>query len=90
MVATGRQYRVWIVHCPGWQAESFTDVPPQAIAVEPAEEMLMSAADAGVYIESFNQIAHSQSAGHWAIAIPVRLRYEGDLTAGEAVDGRET
>ena len=80
------QYRVWIVRYAGWQPQSWSDVPEQAVAVEPAEDALMSAVVAGHYVEGFNLTALSEPSGHWAVAVPVRLRYEGDLAAGQGID----
>lgn len=87
MTAAGaeRRYRVWIVTCEGWQPQSASDVPPQAIPLEPAEEGLMTAEEAGAYLEGFNQTALEEQTGHWAVAVPVRMRYEGDLMTGEEV-----
>jgi hypothetical protein len=84
------QYRVWIVRYVGWQPQNWRDVPAQAVAVEPAEVAPMSAEVAGHYVEGFNLIALSEPSGHWAVAVPVRLRYEGDLSAGQALLGLQT
>jgi len=80
-----RRFRVWIVNCEGWRPQSVTDVPTHAVAVEPAEEAPMSAEEAGIYIESFNETALSEQTGNWAVAVPLWVRYEGDLTAGQSV-----
>ena len=78
-----RRYRVWIVSCEGWRPQSVSDVPAHAVAVEPAEETPMSAEEAGIYVESFNATALAEPSGHWAVAVPLQVRYEGDLAAGE-------
>ena len=80
-----RRYRVWIVTCEGWQPQSASEVPPHAIALEPAEEGLMSAAEAGAYLEGFNQTAVELHTGRWAVMVPITVRYEGDLAAGGVV-----
>jgi len=86
-VAAMPQFRVWIVTCENWQPQSPTDVPRRAVALEPAEEAIMSAEEAEAYRVGFNQLALDDEDDRWAIAVPVRARYEGDLTPGEVVGG---
>ncbi|MCE9555201.1 MAG: hypothetical protein K8T91_17770 [Planctomycetes bacterium] len=80
-----RRYRVWIVTCEGWLPQSPSDVPPHAIALEPAEEWLMSAEEAGAYLEGFNQTVLEEQTGHWAVAVPIQVRYEGNIQEGKVV-----
>ena len=50
-----KRYRVWIAAVSDWQPQYCTDVPPTAVAIEPAEEGTMSARQAAGYIEAFNR-----------------------------------
>jgi hypothetical protein len=81
----GIRYRVWIVRYEGWQPDSWCDVPPGAIAVEPAERKTMSILRARRYVEAFNRVAQEGRQKKWAVALPVTIRYEGDPRPGEPV-----
>jgi hypothetical protein len=77
------QYRVWIARVSGWQPREFADVPPMAVALEPAEEGLMSARQAARYVQVFNRIVLRTGPKVWAIALPVAIRYQGDPVPGQ-------
>jgi hypothetical protein len=77
------RYRVWIAAYQQWQPANCQDVPPQAIALEPAEQGTMSARQARRYVAAFNRAALGQGRRLWAIALPVAVRYEGDPRPGQ-------
>jgi len=83
---TGRRFRVWIAGYDRWQPAGFAEVPPGAVALEPAEEGTMSAAQATAYVEAFNRAALARQRKIWAVALPVVVRYEGDLRPGEKIE----
>ena len=78
-------YRVWIAKITHWEPKNWGDVPPEAIALEPAEEDAMSAAQAATYLRAFNQAVLRHDPRVWAIALPVALQYEGDPQPGQTV-----
>ena len=77
------RYRVWIAAYHDWQPAGCQDVPPQAVALEPAEDRTMSARQARRYVAAFNRVALSQGRRLWAVALPVAVRYEGDPQPGQ-------
>jgi hypothetical protein len=79
------QYRVWIVEYADWQPRDPRGVPPQARALEPAEEGTMSARQARLYTQSFNRTILAARRQVWAVAVPVIVRYEGDLLPGQGL-----
>jgi hypothetical protein len=81
----GIRYRVWIVRYEGWLPGAWHDVPPGAIAVEPAERGTMPARRARRYVEAFNRAAESGPRKIWAVALPVAVRYMGDPEPGETL-----
>lgn len=76
-------FRVWIAARGRWQPAHARDRPPHAIALEPAEERIFTAREAARYVKAFNRTARAQEIPVWAIALPVVVRYEGDLRPGE-------
>ena len=50
--------------------------------MEPAEEGVLSAHQAACYVKAFNRAALGQGLRVWAVALPVVVRYEGDLRPG--------
>jgi hypothetical protein len=78
-----RRYRVWIAAVSGWQPRKCLDVPPTAVAIEPAEEGTMSARRAAAYVRAFNRVHLGPHPKIWAIAVPVTIRYEGEPEPGE-------
>jgi hypothetical protein len=77
-------YRVWIVrYREGWRPSQWHDVPPDAVAVEPAERGVMSGRLARNYVEAFNRVAQAGARRLWAVALPVTIRYAGDPRPGQ-------
>jgi hypothetical protein len=102
----GLPCRVWIV---GYSARDFRpvdwlDVPPNAVAIEPAETEPMSPDRAHRYVEAFNRAAFGCSSEEkpsekpekrgkkakkrWAVAVPVAVRYDGEPRPGEKLTRR--
>jgi hypothetical protein len=77
--------RVWIVRYEGSPPNCWHDVPAGAVAVEPAEGQAMSARRARRYVEAFNRSALGGAQKVWAVAVPVRICYEGDARPGECL-----
>ena len=82
------RYRVWIVRYQQWQPSGWHDVPPEAIAVEPAEPGTMTGRRSRRYVEAFNRAARDARQGIWAVALPVTVRYLGDPQPGAAIATR--
>jgi hypothetical protein len=61
------------------------DVPAAFVAVELAEEECFTAQDAAAYLEGFNGRMLQRSRGRWAVAVPVAVRYDGDVAPGQKV-----
>ena len=78
-------FRIWIVEYRDWQPRSTSDVPPKAIAIEPAAEGVLPSAEAAIYIAAFNQAMLAQNRSRWAVGVPVVQRFDGDLQPGEAI-----
>jgi hypothetical protein len=53
--APRQRYRIWIAGYDDWQPTDWRDVPPRAIAREPAEASVLSAAQAESFLEGFNR-----------------------------------
>jgi len=83
--ATGveNRCRVWIVRYGEVTPAGWHDVPPGAVAIEPAEGRPMTASQAKRYVEAFNRAALGGAQKVWAVALPVRVRYDGDPQPGE-------
>jgi hypothetical protein len=79
------RYRVWIAAVSDWQPQECTDVPPNAVAIEPAEEGTMSVRQAVGYVRAFNRVLLGKHPKVWAIAFPVTTRYEGEPEQGEMI-----
>jgi hypothetical protein len=77
------RYRVWIVRYEGGRPDSWCDVPPGAIAIEPAERGTMAARRARRYVQAFNRAAQEGRQKKWAVALPVTIHYVGDPRPGE-------
>jgi hypothetical protein len=77
--------RVWIVRYGGWQPQQWSDLPAEAIAVEPAEPGTMTARQACRYVEAFNRAVLGGRQKVWAVALPVAVRYLGDPQPGERI-----
>jgi hypothetical protein len=83
----GPLYRIWIAEVRDWQPVHWYDVPPAAIAWQPAEAGCFAADHACGYLESFNRQMLADSRPLWAVALPVRIEVAGDVQAGERIAG---
>ena len=79
--------RVWIVRYGESVPRGWHDVPPGAVAIEPAEGHAMTPRQARRYVEAFNRAALGGTQKVWAVALPVTVRYEGDARPGERLCG---
>ena len=79
------RYRVWIAAYRGWRPKSYCDVPPDAVAIEPAERGTMSARQAARYVEAFNRAALARDGRIWAVAILISVRYDGEPRPGQSL-----
>ena len=82
-------YRIWISRYQDWQPGDWHEVPPRAIAIEPAEPRPLPANQARAFLEGFNRAMLLASRPLWAVAVPIAIRYEGDAESGQPVAGRE-
>ncbi len=79
----GQLYRLWISrYDPSWCPNRWDDLPPRAWAIEPALEGTFDLKQADAFLEGFNRAMLDDPQRRWAIAVPVTVRYEGDLIAG--------
>jgi hypothetical protein len=78
-------YRVWVTHYRDWHPASWLDVPPVAVAIEPVSDATFSAEDAELFLQGFNSQLLQDTRGLWAVAVPITLRFEGDLHPGEEI-----
>jgi hypothetical protein len=78
-------FRIWVVRYEQWRPGAWDELPPRAIAVEAAEAAPLSAPEAARFIEGFNGTMLTRRCRLWAIAVPVTIRYEGDLRVGQTV-----
>ncbi len=83
-----KRFRVWIARYRRWQPTDCRQMPPEAVAVEPAEEGTMSREEAATYVEAFNGAALAQAGNLWAVALPVTVRYDGEPRPGQTIDLR--
>lgn len=82
------RFRVWITHCENdWRPRAWNDVPPVAVACEPAAEVAYTHTEAAAFVEGFNRAMLAQPRQVWAVAVPVTLRYDGDAQPGMPVYG---
>ena len=85
--ATPQHYRVWIVQFDRCEPVRPDEVPAaRAVALEPAEEGTMPAAEARAYVEAFNRVAARGRRRVRAVALPVVIRYQGEPRPGQALD----
>ena len=76
-------YRLWVSRYDNWAPARWDDVPPQAVALEAAVDGVYSAAQAAAFVEGFNTEMLRDPQHRWAVAVPVRVRYDGDLHPGQ-------
>ncbi len=80
-----RGYRVWLVGYRRWRPRHWWAVPPRAVALRPMHQQLLSSDQAAAYVETFNRRMLARPKRLWAVAVPVVMRYAGDLDYGQAV-----
>ncbi len=78
-------YRVWLAGYSDWQPSHWSDVPPNSIALRPAEPGCMTCEQATQYIESFNQAMLARPKNVWAVGVRIAVRYRGDLFPGQTL-----
>lgn len=78
-------YRVWIGHYARWIPHHWSDVPPQAEAVELADSRLLQRDAARQVVEGFNRRMLEREKQLWAIAVPVRVRIDGEPQRGQTI-----
>jgi hypothetical protein len=83
------RFRVWIVAYQSTPPTDWHAPPARAVAVEPVERGTMSARQAGLYVEAFNQAASNSPHNQWAVALPVTIHYEGDPQPGQLLGKRD-
>lgn len=85
--ASPPRFRVWILHCEPWKPRHWDDVPPRAIALEPAEAGCFSAREARDYVEGFNT-SPERPPRLWAMRVPIRWQVDVELRPGAVLDSR--
>ena len=79
------RYRIWIVRYEGLSPGSPHDIPPNAIALELAEQGTMALPLARRYVEAFNRAVERRARKVWAVAVPVQIVYAGEPQPGEVL-----
>ncbi|HEX4143881.1 MAG TPA: hypothetical protein VHY91_10135 [Pirellulales bacterium] len=80
--APRQRFRIWIAGYDDWQPTDWRDVPPRAIAREPAEALVLSAAQAESFVEGFNrEMLRKQSRDGRGL--------DGNALDGNALDGEK-
>ncbi len=82
-------FRVWIADYRDWLPRRWNEVPPVAVALEPAEAGCLAAEQARQFLQGFNRRMLAEAKPLWAVALPVCVQYEGDASPGEAVRGHQ-
>jgi len=80
------RYRVWIAAFCERRPEDLAGVPPEKVATEPAEKGTMSARQAARYVRAFNRVAVAGGRKVRAVALPVRVLYDGEPRPGQKLD----
>ncbi|REK19180.1 MAG: hypothetical protein DWQ37_01955 [Planctomycetota bacterium] len=80
-------FRLWIASYANWEPQRWNEAPPEAVALEPVADTAYTEREATVFLEGFNTAMLSGDRPLWAVAVPVALRYEGDVQAGAVVRG---
>ena len=78
-------FRVWVASYRDFRPTNWSDIPPEATALEPAEPHCMTRREAALYVEAFNRAMLEQSKRLWALPVQVTPRLDGDLSPGEPV-----
>lgn len=78
-------FRLWVAGYRDWHPMSWSDRPPLATAIEPLSEATYNAESAQLFLQGFNSQMLLSERGLWAVAVPVTLRFEGDLRPGDEI-----
>ncbi len=78
-------FRLWITSYRQWRPECWSDRPPLATALEPVSDAIYSAEDAQLFLEGFNSQMLRDERELWVVAVPVTLRFEGDVRPGDEI-----
>ncbi len=81
------RFRLWVATYSDWRPQGWHQQPPGAIAVEPVDDALYSAAEAALFLEGFNSAVLDDPRSLWAVAVPVEIKLEGDARPGMPVRG---
>ncbi len=84
---SSQMFRLWIATYTDWRPSRWNESPPRATALELVENALYSADEAAMFLEGFNgsMLEHDQPI--WAVAVPIKVHYEGDAQPGTIVEG---
>ena len=85
---TDQQYRLWIVRYEGRRLKSWHEQPSKVTAVMTAVDGCYSAEQAKVFLEAFNGEMLKDEQRRWAVAVPVKVRYYGDLAMDDKLAGK--
>jgi hypothetical protein len=80
-------FRLWIATYTDWRPSRWNQVPPQATALELVEDRLYDAREASLFVEGFNRAVIDANRPVWAVAVPITVRYLGDVEPGMSVVG---
>jgi hypothetical protein len=81
------RFRLWVATYADGRPRHWYELPGAAIAVEPVDDALYSAAEAALFLEGFNSAVLDDPRSIWAVAVPVEVRFEGDARPGLPVRG---
>ena len=70
-----------------WRPSRWNQAPPQATALELVEDRLYGAREAALFVEGFNRAVIDGDRSVWAVAVPITVRYLGDVEPGMSVVG---
>jgi hypothetical protein len=83
-----QRFRIWIASYSDWTPLRWNESPPRATALEPAADVLYTAAEAALFLEGFNSSILDTPQPIWAVAVPISVRYEGDAIVGMPLCGQ--
>jgi hypothetical protein len=82
-------FRVWIADYRDWLPKRWNEVPPAAVALQPAEEGCLVAEKARAFLKGFNRQMLAEAKPLWAVALPVCVQYQGDAQPGQRIQGHQ-
>jgi len=68
-----------------WHPRRWSEIPATGVALKPAHDWVLTRQEADTYVETFNRRMLTRPKQLWAVAIPVTIRFEGDLREGQSV-----